>query len=81
MSVRVETRLGTIIRLPNPPHWALWMECCQDWERMDDRQFRGEISVDHSRVCKAGSGYHETHDFRAALHDALLASPSSDGAA
>lgn len=70
MSAIVETRLGTILRLPNPPPYARLMECCGDWERMDERQYRGEVSVNHAAICKAGGTYHETHDFAAAVEEA-----------
>lgn len=44
----------------------LWCDVCESYEPMNAEQFHGELSVDHSAT-GCPSGYHETHDFAAAL--------------
>lgn len=39
---------------------------CGEWAYLDEDQFHGRVSVDHT---DAGCSYHETHDFAAALQE------------
>ena len=63
--IKVETKHGVLWRLSgrHGPRWYLAVPGCPDWrlELLDDRQLRGELSVNHAAVCSCG--YHETHNF------------------
>lgn len=68
MSRIVETPLGrfrAVIR-DGVAGWLFECPGCGTWAELDDDQWAGRISVDHAADgCKGG--YHETHDYRAAL--------------
>src|SRR4051812_10927590 len=80
VSYVADTPLGRVLRLADG--YAVEMPC-GDWERLDETQFHGGISVNHSVVCRAtpNCGYHETHDFAAAVEAAggFKAGAVSDG--
>jgi hypothetical protein len=52
------------------PMWLLECPGCGDWAPLDEDQWHGLVSVDHASMGCAG-GYHETHDYAAALEKAL----------
>ena len=55
----------------------VWMfECpgCGTWAYLDADQWNGRVSVDHASMGCAG-GYHETHDYAAALQAAQVTEP------
>lgn len=48
------------------PVWSLKCPGCGTWGLIDEDQLHGRVSVDHAADGCVG-GYHETHDFYAAL--------------
>lgn len=68
MSVIVETEFGRLRRVirDGEPTWLLECPGCGQWGGLDDDQLHGQVSVDHAAMGCSG-GYHETHDFAAAL--------------
>lgn len=66
MSQIVVTRVGRFRRVHtgDPAHPDIWLwECpCGQWAYLDDDQWAGRVSVDHtSNGCP--KVYHETHEF------------------
>lgn len=64
MSVDRTTKFGTI-RMCNDDGnvvWLLWCDVCQDWEKLNEEQMEGHLSVNHAAT-GCPSGYHETHEF------------------
>ena len=79
MSNIVETPLGRFRRVGDktvefPDRWLFECPGCGQWAYLDIDQWRGQVSVDHATDGCAG-GYHETHDYFAALADACNAPP------
>ena len=76
MSKIVSTPLGRMRQVwntPTDPEW-LWECACGTWCHLSNDQWLGTVSVNHaSQGCAAG--YHETHSYAAALHDALFGQP------
>jgi hypothetical protein len=74
MSEIVNSQLGRFRRVTDgKTKWWLW-ECprCLTWCSLSERQWNGEISVNHaSDGCKGQ--YHETHNFGAQLVAAIQA--------
>ncbi len=68
MSEIVTTKLGRFRRVTDgKSKWWLW-ECpgCNQWCSLNDRQWSGQVSVDHAADGCSGR-YHETHNFAAEL--------------
>jgi hypothetical protein len=74
MPIVIETPLGRF-RMVNPRDamrgnredaWLLECPGCGQWAYLDDDQWHGRVSVDHAADGCPG-GYHETHDYSAAL--------------
>lgn len=61
MSVDVVTDLGTLRKCADGI-WLLWCPVCEDWERLNEMQMEGELSVNHAAT-GCPSQYHETHNF------------------
>lgn len=61
MSVDVQTDLGTL-RHCEPDTWLLRCSVCEDWEKLNEEQMEGRLSVNHAAT-GCPSGYHETHNF------------------
>lgn len=66
----VITPLGTFREVhtkgPLEDRWI--MQCrCGVWAYMDDDQWHGRVSVDHTNSVAGICTYHETHDFAAVL--------------
>lgn len=53
--------------------WLFECPGCGTWAYLDDDQWHGRVSVDHASMGCAG-GYHETHDYSAALGARIVAS-------
>ena len=68
MSHIVSTEFGRLrrVQIDGEPVWCLECPGCGQWGELDDYQLHGRVSVDHATDGCAG-GYHETHDFSAAL--------------
>lgn len=49
-----------VVRRDGEPQWMLQCPDCEQWADLDDDQFHGRVSVDHTDT---GCSYHETHDF------------------
>lgn len=60
MSEWVETPFGKVRRVQEGV-WAFEVPGCGKTERLNEEQFHGRLSVNHTAVCSCG--YHETHDF------------------
>lgn len=77
VSIFVATPLGRFRRVTRDGELTWLLECpgCGTWASLDDDQWHGRVSVDHASMGCAG-GYHETHDYAAALaaheHEALV---------
>jgi len=53
--------------------WLFECPGCGTWAYLDNDQWRGRVSVDHASMgCKGG--YHETHNYVAALSARVVAS-------
>ena len=66
MSDPIVTKFGRFRRVNRDGKPSYNFECpgCGEWGALDDDQFHGRVSVDHtSDRCT----YHETHDFAAEL--------------
>jgi len=48
------------VRRDDVIQWVLRCPACGAWADIDDDQFHGRVSVDHTDT---GCRYHETHDF------------------
>ena len=70
MTVWLNTPLGRLTQLDgrHGPRWYVEMPC-GDLELLDVEQLHGRLSVNHAAACRAqpNCGYHETHNFAAAL--------------
>jgi hypothetical protein len=79
MHDEVATELGTFREVARRPmsledRWIFRCPGCGVWAYMDDDQWHGRVSVDHTVGRPEGSDpctYHETHDFAAGLASAL----------
>lgn len=74
MSQIVTTDLGRFRRVKSDGEYAWLFECpgCGTWASLDDDQWAGRVSVDHAADgCKGG--YHETHNYSAAIMAHLVA--------
>jgi hypothetical protein len=67
----------TAIRCRRRDGVAVWQLCCPGcgtWADIDDDQFNGRVSVDHSLPLEGddagGCGYHEVRDFAAEVAEA-----------
>ena len=85
MSRVIETSLGRFRKVAGPetPFLDRWLfECpgCGQWAYLDNDQWHGDVSVDHSADGCSG-GYHETHDYFAALEAACNAPPKREALA
>ncbi len=79
MSTIVETALGRFNKVAGPetPYFDRWLfECpgCGTWAYLDEDQWHGRVSVDHSGEVSPSTGaiceYHETHDYADVLERA-----------
>lgn len=61
MSVDVHTDLG-VLRKCEGDIWLLWCPVCEDWEKLNEMQIEGQLSVNHAAT-GCPSQYHETHNF------------------
>lgn len=68
MTFIANTRVGVIRRVTRDGQRAFLLECpgCGRLGTLDDDQWHGRVSVDHAADGCTG-GYHETHDFAAAV--------------
>lgn len=69
MSTFVRTKVGVVMRVQgNHGLRGLLLACpgCSEWIPLSDDQAHGRVSVDHAADGCVG-GYHETHDFSAAV--------------
>ena len=74
----IETPLGRfrmanrndVLRGNREDGWLFECPGCGQWAYLDDDQWHGRVSVDHAADGCTG-GYHETHDYDAALSAAL----------
>lgn len=68
MSFIANTSHGRLRRVVVDRKHVVVLECpgCGEPGELDDDQLHGRVSVDHASMGCAG-GYHETHDFAAAL--------------
>lgn len=69
MSQIVTTQFGRFNHVSEGDGRTSWLwECpgCKGWCRLSERQWNGEVSVDHASDGCPG-GYHETHRFGAEL--------------
>lgn len=64
MSRDVATKFGTLRRCRDGDVavWLLWCPVCEEWERLNEDQMEGRVSVNHAAT-GCPSGYHETHEF------------------
>lgn len=64
----VETEFGRFRAVVSDGRHEWLFECpgCGTWAHLDDDQWNGRVSVNHSADGCPG-GYHETHDFEAAM--------------
>lgn len=62
----VKTPHGLLRKGPLSDEWQLQCPGCGQWAYIDDDQYHGRVSVDHTNE---GCTYHETHDFSARLRD------------
>jgi hypothetical protein len=71
VSYVANTRVGVIRRAVRDRRHIYMLACpgCGQLGELDDGQWRGRVSVDHASMGCPG-GYHETHDFAAALQAA-----------
>jgi hypothetical protein len=71
MSYVCDTPIGRLHRVSADGEPAVLLECpgCGVRARLDDDQANGRVSVDHAADGCPG-GYHETHDFLAAVEAA-----------
>ncbi len=74
MSDPIVTPLGRFKDVVRDGVLLYLFECpgCKEWAELDDDQWRGRVSVDHS---SATCTYHETHDYLMALNDAQWRQP------
>lgn len=75
----VPTALGRFRKVGGPTvefldRWLFECPGCQQWAYLDDDQWHGRVSVDHAADGCPG-GYHETHDYFAALEAACNQPP------
>lgn len=65
------TRLGVLRRVVRDGRHVVLLVCpgCGEIGDLDDDQWNGQVSVDHTSTGCPG-GYHETHDFAAAVQAA-----------
>jgi hypothetical protein len=68
VSFVANTRVGVIRRAVRDGQRVFLLECpgCGQLGELDDDQWHGQVSVDHTTDGCPG-GYHETHDFAAAV--------------
>ncbi len=68
MSRIATTEFGRLRRSSVDGEPKVILECpgCGTWGELDDDQLHGKVSVDHASDGCSG-GYHETHDFAAAI--------------
>lgn len=67
MTLIVKTEVGRLRRANGAPSgWMLECPGCGEWLPISEAMLHGRISVDHAFDGCPG-GYHETHDFAAAL--------------
>lgn len=61
-----ETKFGTMMLVFRDGEPVMKLKCpgCGGWGDLDDDQFHGRVSVDHTGE---GCTYHETHDFAEAF--------------
>jgi hypothetical protein len=71
MPVIRTTPLGRFrkVRRDDVETWLFECPGCGTWGQLDDDQMHGRVSADHASAGCPG-GYHETHDFAAALEHA-----------
>jgi hypothetical protein len=71
VSYVANTRVGAIRRVVVHRRHVFLLECpgCGQIGELDDDQWHGRVSVDHTSMGCPG-GYHETHDFAAAVEAA-----------
>lgn len=62
-----ETPYGRLREVTRDDEQVWLLECpgCGEWAELDEDQLHGRVSCDHT--FEAACGYHETHDFAAAL--------------
>lgn len=80
MSRIVETDLGRFRAVSRDGVVGWLFECpgCGTWAPLDDDQWHGRVSVDHAADGCRG-GYHETHDYQAALRAKIVATELTGG--
>lgn len=65
---------------PFVDRWVMECPGCGTWAYLDDDQWHGRVSVDHSGELSPTTGvvcaYHETHDYFAALERACNLPPA-----
>jgi hypothetical protein len=71
MSIDIKTGLGTLRRCEGGV-WLLWCPVCEGWERLNEEQMEGRLSVNHAAT-GCPSGYHETHEFAKEVAVAITA--------
>lgn len=74
MSRIVTTDLGRFraVRRDDVIGWLFECPGCGTWASLDADQWTGRVSVDHASMGCPG-GYHETHDYQAALRARITA--------
>lgn len=80
--IEVQTEFGRFRRVnagafDDPDSWNFQCPGCGQWAYLDDDQFHGRVSINHAADGCAG-GYHETHDFHAALEATVFKGPEEE---
>ena len=80
MSRIIDTEFGRFRAVRSDGIDTFLFECpgCGEWGHLDDDQWHGRVSVDHASMGCPG-GYHETHDFQAAIRAKVAVHALTDG--